>query len=129
VGVEDAGFLGVEGLADLVLDVLDLLAREDEGLLESLDLLGEIGFGNVVMRDVSLSLVEDEDLALAYSGGNRNTLVNHLGSLGLIGHEEHLTPTRLKAKQIVDAEKISPPGGRVGYDDSMIRPEDVVGEE
>jgi hypothetical protein len=88
VGVEDAGFLRVEGVADFMLYFNDLLPGQQQGLFETLHLRGQFGFRDIVFGDFSLGLVEHVDLALANAGRNRDPFVNALSCLRLVRHKE-----------------------------------------
>src|ERR1041385_247977 len=46
MGIKDAGFLGAHAFDDLLLDLLDLLARFNDSLFEPVDFFGEFSVGN-----------------------------------------------------------------------------------
>jgi hypothetical protein len=100
MGVEDAGVVSVEGLADLVLDVEDLPARFQEGLLEAVDLGGEVLDGDVVSGDVGLGFMKDKDFALANAGGNGDALKDPLSRFRFFCHKQYLMPLTKVEKAI-----------------------------
>ena len=69
VGVEDAGVLLAETLADLALDLLDFVAGIDEGLLEAIELTRRFARRELVEgNDVVLRVAEDKNAPATYAG-------------------------------------------------------------
>ena len=99
MGVENAGVFGVEGLADLVLDLQDLLAGFQQGLLQALHLVGHARLLHGIFRDVHGDFVEDEHLAMGNPGGDGNALVHTLARLERLGHKDYLAGNQRLAKQ------------------------------
>ena len=81
MGVEDAGVLGVEGLADLALHLQDLLAGFQQRLLEALHLGEQFRLRHLVLRHFHRGAAQDHHLAVADSGGDGDSLIHPLAAL------------------------------------------------
>ena len=71
MGVEDAAFLGAHAFADLALDLQNLVARLDKGLLQAFHLLRQLRLSQMHLGDGRAGAAQQEDLAAAYAGRNR----------------------------------------------------------
>ena len=87
VGVEDAAFLGAHAFADLALDLQDLVAGLDQGLLQAIDFLGQRGVGQLQLGDGRTGAAQHENLPTAYSGRDRYAPEALLSTLLRLWHE------------------------------------------
>lgn len=63
-----------------MLNIQELFARFDDRLLQTLDLLGDLIFGNLEMRYGKFGFSEHEDFSATNSSGNRYPFVDSFSS-------------------------------------------------
>ena len=69
--VEDAAFLGAHAFAHLALHFQNLVPRLDQGLLQAIDLFGQVRVRQTAVARWSGGPAQHENLPAAYSGRNR----------------------------------------------------------
>jgi hypothetical protein len=100
VGFKDAGIFGTHGMADLALDLQDLMACLDQSLLQPFNLAPDFFLGYRPVRDGLMAFPHDQNLAPAHPCADGYPAQNFFAMTRLHRHRTGLTIFELVENQI-----------------------------